>query len=112
MPTLNEARSRAPIGEPRPLYGREKSSPLTYERGGRLRKDLRIKMVSDKVSEVTALVGVSQRNNKVGWRAHFTLFGTEKMYPNNFLDAAYVRTRGEVQARFDAAVGRRIKAML
>jgi hypothetical protein len=101
------------VGEKRKLTKREaKSNPLEYERGGRLRKDLRIKMVSDRAGEVTSLVGVSKAYGKVGWRAHFVLFGTQTLAANNFLDAAYVRTKTEVQARFTAMVGKRAKEYL
>lgn len=75
-------------------------------RGGATRRDLRIKAVKGEHGEVgRVLVGVSQKNGKVGWRTHFITTGFtdkngRKHTGNNFLKQAYDQTIGEVKLIF------------
>ena len=66
-------------------------------RSGSTRRDLRIKIVKPESEEISrALVGVSQKGDKVGWKTHFITGGTRRMPRNDFLQRAYDQTIAEV----------------
>lgn len=112
MPTKQLAKQLAPVGSPRQLSKRESSNPLEYGRGGRTKGDIRVKMVSDKDGEMTALVGVSKAKDKVGWRSHFLEYGTVKMTARPFLKPAGDSTKDSVQKRFSDMVNKRTTELL
>lgn len=78
-----------------------------YRRGGATKADIRIKVVSDKQGEATALVGVSKAYGKVGWRTHFIEYGTQFMKAKPFVRPSETKTATAVQSRFDSLVAKR-----
>lgn len=76
-PMLDKARRFVPIG----MNGAERVSLRhkgrnEYRQGGATRRDLRIKVVPEKGTEIArVVVGVSAKKGKVGWRTHFITRG-------------------------------------
>lgn len=83
-PMLSAARSAAPVSR-KSIIGHgvltSKSGKTrrdgTYDKGGALRRDMRIRIVEGQGSEyLRGLVGVDKRRGHVGWRAVFVTRGT------------------------------------
>jgi hypothetical protein len=116
-PMLQRAQSEVPVSN----NARERTSlrhrsagrnANAYRQGGATRRDLRIRTVPAKASEIgRVLVGVSKRGDKVGWRTVFITKGTKmrqtkkganrgRMKANNFLQRANDATFPGVAADF------------
>lgn len=93
-PMLRATRSEVPVGN-------IKGGEGYYETGGTTRRDLRIRIVKGVGEESSrAIIGVSKKKGKVGWRTHFITQGTSKMEANPFLERAYNSTIEEVKRIF------------
>lgn len=107
-PMLQKAKSEAPIGKRTASEGWGKNTGRQYARGGYTRRDARFKVIPAKTGagEVArALVGISSKKNRVGWRTHFTTTGFtdrggKKHGPNNFLQRAFDATIDVARASF------------
>lgn len=103
-PMLRVARQEVPVGKNGAErvslhYGRTSSSNV-YRRGGATKRDLRIRIVYNSQNNPVALIGVSKKAGKVGWRTHFITRpvrgggkgGNINLPGNDFLKRSYDRT--------------------
>ncbi|GAB3324331.1 hypothetical protein GCM10027299_21530 [Larkinella ripae] len=125
-PMLRAAREEAPVsggGRERVAvrYGKSgRGSANDYRRGGATRRDLRIRIADTRDGNPVALIGVSKKSGKVGWRAHFITRGVRKagkgrninIAPNDFLKRAFDRTFNGVVNAVVTILGRRAQAYL
>lgn len=107
-PMVQKVRSLAPVGSRKSKNGYGTRTGPDYRRGGATRRDVRIKLVPSKVNagEVTrALIGVSSKKGKVGWRTHFITRGFtdrsgRKHVGNDFLQQAFDASIDSVKAAY------------
>ena len=107
-PMVKASKDFAPVGGRKSKNGWGKRTGPEYRRGGATKRDVRFKMVPSKVNagEVSkALIGVSMKKGKSGWRTHFitsgfTDRGGRKHAGKNFLQTAFDTTIGEVSASY------------
>lgn len=109
-PMYNSAQRLAPKGRVVARDGWGKYKGPDYARGGMTRRDVRIKMVPPVADEsARAVVGVSKKKGKVGWRTHFITQGfTDRggrfHRGKNFLEDAFEFTIGIVRDNFNREV--------
>lgn len=105
-PMYNSAQRLAPKGRVISREGWGKNKGPEYARGGITRRDVRIKMVpAGRDESARAVVGVSKKKGKVGWRTHFitrgfTDRGGRKHRGRNFLQDAFDYTIEIVRDNF------------
>jgi len=109
-PMSQEARRLAPKGKVKSSEGWGKYKGPEYARGGVTRRDVRTKMVPGVAGEsARAVIGVSKKKGKVGWRTHFITQGfTDRggrfHSGKNFLENAFESTIGVVRDNFGKEV--------
>lgn len=101
-PALEKAISIVRVGKPNGKTG-------TYERGGALKRSLRIKVVQDKQYERIGLVGSTSKSGRVGWRAHFLEHGTKFMDEKPFAKPAEAQTQALVEERLQRGLDEILK---
>lgn len=92
-------KANAPVG---PYVPTLKGSD--YRRGGATRDDVRRKLVFDKPNEATVLVGVSKGYGKVGWRTHFTEYGTKSWRGRPFVERSGQASQAQVVRAFNNGI--------
>ena len=112
-PMVKAAKAAAPVGKRKSANGWGKKKGPEIARGGITKRHVRIQMIPSKINagEVSrALIGVSMRKGKVGWRTHFittgfTDRGGRKHPGRNFLETAFNSSIAQVAGSYAREMG-------